>query len=204
MGPKVHRHLATSLKSRLARALLFVLLTQLALAASAQQGSDLSSPADTAARPSIAAPAARRSRSFLLGRTLANGGSAAHTLDLARQQAAALPRLSSLNASWLPIGPAQVGTSAYGNITGRVTSIAVDPSDPSGNTVYLGTTGGGVWKSTNATGGPGQVTFTPLTDTLPVFSANAGSTATASLSIGAISVNYWCHPGRYRRPQRRP
>ena len=33
--------------------------------------------------------------------------------------------------------------------TGRVTSVAVDPSDPSGNTYYVGTANGGVWKTTD-------------------------------------------------------
>ncbi|WP_254063656.1 choice-of-anchor D domain-containing protein [Granulicella sp. S190] len=95
---------------------------------------------------------------------------------------------SSLSAPWQAIGPGQVASIAYGNITGRVTAIAIDPADPTGNTVYLGTTGGGVWKSTNAAGPSSSVTFVPLTDTLPVFSANAGSAAIPSLSIGALSV----------------
>jgi hypothetical protein len=30
--------------------------------------------------------------------------------------------------------------------SGRITGIAVDPSDPSGNTIYVSTVGGGVWK----------------------------------------------------------
>ena len=94
-----------------------------------------------------------------------------------------------MSASWQPVGPGQVATAAYGNVTGRVSSIAIDPADATGNTVYLGTTGGGVWKSTNAAGPAASVTFTPLTDTLPVFSANAGASAIASLSIGAVSVN---------------
>jgi hypothetical protein len=94
----------------------------------------------------------------------------------------------ALNAPWQPLGPAQVASIAYGKITGRVTSIALDPSDASGNTVYLGTTGGGVWKSVNAAGPAAAVTFTPLTDTLPVFSANAGTAVIPSLSIGAVSV----------------
>jgi hypothetical protein len=98
------------------------------------------------------------------------------------------PHLTSLNTPWQPIGPSQVGSIAYGNVTGRITSIAIEPGDPTGNTVYLGTTGGGVWKSTNAAGSPANVTFSALTDTLPVFSANAGSAAIPSLSIGAISV----------------
>ncbi|MHB1023430.1 MAG: choice-of-anchor D domain-containing protein [Acidobacteriaceae bacterium] len=95
---------------------------------------------------------------------------------------------SALTANWQAIGPAQIASAAYGKVTGRVASIAIDPSDPSGNTVYIGTTGGGVWKSTNAAGDVASVTFTPLTDTLPVFSGNAGTTVTPSLSIGAVSV----------------
>jgi len=117
-------------------------------------------------------------------------------MDAARQQhvamlaqQAASPQLSSLNAAWQPIGPNQVASIAYGNVTGRITAIAIDPVDTQGNTVYVGTTGGGVWKSTNAAGpSAASVTFIPLTDTLPVFSANSGTSAIPSLSIGAISV----------------
>ena len=53
---------------------------------------------------------------------------------------------SSAPAAWQPLGPAQVNTPAYGKVTGRITAIAVDPADATGNTVYVGTTGGGVWK----------------------------------------------------------
>ena len=110
---------------------------------------------------------------------------------LVRRPVAALaePRLTGLSAGWQPVGPGQVATLAYGNVAGRVSSIAIDPADLTGNTVYLGTTGGGVWKSTNAAGPVSSVTFTPLTDTLPVFSANSGTAAIPSLSIGAVSVN---------------
>lgn len=116
-------------------------------------------------------------------------------MDRARRQQAAmlrqqklLPHFTSLTAPWQPVGPVQVSSVQYGNVTGRITSVAIDPADPTGNTVYLGTTGGGVWKSTNAAGPAASVTFTPLTDTLPVFSANAGNSAIPSLSIGAVSV----------------
>jgi hypothetical protein len=136
-----------------------------------------------------------RTRHFLGGRAVAGDGSAARAMDAARQQHAAmlaqqnaLSQQSSLSAAWQPIGPNQVASIAYGNVTGRVTAIAIDPADASGNTVYLGTTGGGVWKSTNAAGPAANVTFMPLSDTLPVFSANAGTSAIPSLSIGAISV----------------
>ena len=110
-----------------------------------------------------------------------------HAAMLVHQAAESLS--SSLNAAWQPLGPNQIGTIDYGSVTGRVTAIAIDPTDPTGNTVYLGTTGGGVWKSSNAAAPTSaSVTFTALTDTLPVFSANAESSATPSLSIGAISV----------------
>jgi len=89
-----------------------------------------------------------------------------------------------LTAPWQPLGPAQVTTSAFGAVTGRVSSITADPSDPTGNTVYVGTTGGGVWKSVNAAGNSAAVTFTPLTDTLSQYAA----TNVASLSIGAVTV----------------
>jgi hypothetical protein len=107
----------------------------------------------------------------------------------AKRQHASMPVLlpsdtASLASAWQPVGPYQVASSYFGKITGRVTSIAMDPSDISGNTVYVGTMGGGVWKSTNAAGAASQVTFTPLTDSLPVFTTGK----TASLSIGAVSV----------------
>ena len=95
---------------------------------------------------------------------------------------------TSLSASWQALGPASIASAAYGKVTGRVTSVAIDPSDASGNTVYLGTTGGGVWKSTNAAGPSTSVNFVPLTDTLPVFSGNAATAVIPSLSIGAVTV----------------
>jgi hypothetical protein len=149
-----------------------------------------------------------RAKRFLAGRTVTESGdSAAQAMEQARAQHVGLapqqivtapralassqtlsPRLTSLTTAWQPVGPAQVLSATYGKVTGRVTAIAIDPSDATGNTVYLGTTGGGVWKSTNAAGSAAAVGFVPLTDTLPVFSPNAGSSATPSLSIGAISV----------------
>jgi hypothetical protein len=145
---------------------------------------------------------------------LAGGGSAANALEAARREHLAMVqaqvaaerasvgvggalgalakkaagRANNLNAVWQAVGPARVASQSYGDVTGRVTAVAIDPADASGNTVYLGTTGGGVWKSTNAAGAAGSVVFAPLTDTLPVFSANSGSAAIPSLSIGAVSV----------------
>jgi hypothetical protein len=90
-----------------------------------------------------------------------------------------------LTAAWVPLGPAQTLTPAYGPVTGRVTSIAIDTgSDPGGNTVYVGTTGGGVWKSTNAAGPASQVSFVPMTDGVPAMTISGAG----SLSIGAVTV----------------
>ncbi len=104
-------------------------------------------------------------------------------------QAVASAALSAnLSVPWQPLGPVAVTTSAFGPVTGRITSIVLDPNDATGNTIYLGTTGGGVWKSTNAAGPLSSVSFVPLTDTLPTFSANEGATTVPSISIGAVSV----------------
>ena len=133
----------------------------------------------------------QRAGKFLAGRSGAGFVRGANALASARQQhlaMLALPRAASLTASWQPVGPPQIGSLAYGNVTGRITAIAIDPSDTTGNTVYIGTTGGGVWKSTNAAGASPSVTFKPLTDTLPVFSPEAGGNTIPSLSIGALSI----------------
>ncbi|MDE3201206.1 MAG: choice-of-anchor D domain-containing protein [Acidobacteriota bacterium] len=88
-------------------------------------------------------------------------------------------------AAWQPLGPESVTTASFGAVTGRISSIAFDPADSTGNHVYVGTTGGGVWVSQNAaTSNQSNVAFTPLTDTVDVgsFASNA------SISIGAVSV----------------
>ena len=88
-------------------------------------------------------------------------------------------------ASWQPLGPTAVISANYGLVTGRVSSIAFDPADPTGNRVCLGTTGGGVWVSQNAgTSTVASVVFAPLTDT-PAALSGAHE---ASISIGAIAV----------------
>ena len=63
---------------------------------------------------------------------------------------------------WTAVGPA---SNNGGFNSGRIGGLAVDPSDPSGNTVYIGGASGGVWKTTNflTTDGNGP-TYIPLTD----------------------------------------
>jgi hypothetical protein len=140
----------------------------------------------------------QRLREFLSQRQTSDGTTSALARENAQAQHATLlsrnairPHSGSstpLTAPWQPLGPSSVQTQLYGNVTGRVTAIALDPNDTSGNTVYLGTTGGGVWKSTTAAGPLSGVTFAPLTDTLPVFSISAGSSTIPSLSIGSVAV----------------
>jgi hypothetical protein len=92
---------------------------------------------------------------------------------------------SPATASWQPLGPTAVETPGFGLVTGRVSALALDPSDATGNHLYLGTTGGGVWVAGNAgTSSASLVTFTPLTDTLAVLSG----VTDASISIGALTV----------------
>ncbi len=59
-----------------------------------------------------------------------------------------------------PIVFAGLGTD-YTTVSGHITSIAVDPSDHTGNTYYVGSDNGGVWKTTD-----GGNNWTPLTDNL--------------------------------------
>ncbi len=107
----------------------------------------------------------------------------------------ATPHLTAnLTAAWQPLGPGSIVSATYNNLTGRIAAIASDPNDPFGNTVYLGTTGGGVWKSSNAAGPLSAVTFAPITDTLPVFNNNTGSSIVPSLTIGAITVQPAVNP----------
>lgn len=98
---------------------------------------------------------------------------------------------SAANASapgtptWQPIGPGAVQTPDFGLVSGRVTALALDPSDATGNKLYVGTTGGGVWTAQNAaTSKASSVVFTPLTD----FVGALNTAIDASISIGALTV----------------
>jgi hypothetical protein len=70
-------------------------------------------------------------------------------------------------SSWTALGPAPL--TANGNASGRITGIAVDPTDSTH--IYVAAAGGGVWQTTD-----GGTTYTPLTDTQ------------ASLAMGAIAI----------------
>jgi len=76
---------------------------------------------------------------------------------------------------WTAVGPAAIGSA--GN-SGRIGGLAVDPSDASGNTVYVAGASGGIWKTTNflTTDAKGP-TYIPLTDFGPTFAINIGGIA---------------------------
>jgi len=144
--------------------------------------------------------ATKRTQAFLAQRQAPNR-TPAQALQQARVQHAAMfrahgptPETGSLTASWQALGPTSITSATYGALSGRITALALDPNDATGNTLYAGTTGGGVWKSTNAAGPLAAVTFTSLTDTLPVFSPNAGSSVIPSLSIGALAIQPNANP----------
>lgn len=191
-------------------ALLLLAATLLATATSAQQPIPAQpSPSDvviltlsnaTGKDPLL--PTAR-ARHFAAARTVAPTSrlSPAQALAQAQRQTLALaaarnarPDAANLTSAWQPLGPSSLVSASYANVTGRVTALALDPNDPTGNTLFLGATGSGVWKSTNAAGPLASVTFAPLTDTLPVFNAGSGSSAIASLSIGAVAVQPLANP----------
>jgi len=101
----------------------------------------------------------------------------------ARATASEVP--AGATTAWQPLGPAAVSTPAYGLVTGRISALALDPSDSTGNRLYVGTTGGGVWAASNAgAASAGAVAFTPLTDAVNAL----GGAADSSISIGALTV----------------
>ena len=73
-------------------------------------------------------------------------------------------------ASWLPLGPAPIPVNASTSYSGRVSAIAVHPTDP--NIVYVGTAQGGLYRSLNGGG-----TWTPLMDDA------------LTLAIGAVAIS---------------
>ncbi len=81
---------------------------------------------------------------------------------------------------WTPVGPA---SSTYE--AGQVNAIAVDPSDASGNTVYVGGASGGIWKTTDfLTTSPNGPTWVPLTNFGPDTAVNI-----ASITIFPVNGN---------------
>jgi hypothetical protein len=122
-------------------------------------------------------------RAYPLGRIPANArGDALRELDqmleregkLVRQADGSLtlaPAVASVTTNiWTPIGPQPTVGTFFGNTSGRVNALAVDPTNP--NNVFLGGAQGGIWRSTD-----GGINWTPLTD------------SQASLAVGSIAID---------------
>jgi hypothetical protein len=111
-------------------------------------------------------------------------------MNMRAQRALALGSRASPNAGssafWQPLGPAPLASDATGDgmqdynwVSGRATSVVIDPGDGTANTVFLGGAYGGLWKSINAgslSSSPASVTWQPLIDDQP------------TLAVGAIAL----------------
>jgi hypothetical protein len=162
---------------------LWILLAAGAALTWAQEAADhpATAPAGTTSLP----PRVRQAERFLARRGISSNRRLEPrtrwraNLSIARTQA------SPAVATWEPLGPTGVISGSYGLVTGRISSLALDPADATGNRLYVGTTGGGVWVSANAaTSYPANVAFTPLTENVAVLSGAVDP----SISIGALTV----------------
>ena len=79
---------------------------------------------------------------------------------------------SKVNLNWKERGP--------NNVSGRARAILVDPDDPTNDTWYLGSVGGGIWKTTD-----GGISWRNLTADLPSL-----ATATLAMSVANTNVIY--------------
>ena len=97
-------------------------------------------------------PAGARFKAFQhMQRMMAAEGKLVLRPDGSYAAAAAQPAPQGVvTTSWGSIGPTPTTGGFFSPVTGRVTTIAVDPSDSTGNTVLLGGAMGGIWRSTDA------------------------------------------------------
>jgi hypothetical protein len=77
---------------------------------------------------------------------------------------------TAVGGAWSSLGPTPTSGGFFSPVSGRIEAIAVDPSDPSGDTVLIGGAQGGIWRSTD-----GGTTWTPTGDSNP------------SLAMGSIA-----------------
>ena len=103
------------------------------------------------------------------------------------------PAFPSGSTVWAPVGPAPLASDATGDgmqdynwVSGRATSVLIDPADTTGNTVLLGGAYGGLWKSRNAgslNSNPASVTWQSLIDDQPTLAVGAIALQPGSSSV---------------------
>jgi hypothetical protein len=148
-------------------------------------------------------PRVAQAHRFLARRGFASGQPVAARVGARANGFRPRPQAAGAQAAWQPLGPTGVLSSNYGLVTGRISSLALDPADGTGNRLYVGTTRGGVWLSQNAgTANPANIVFTPLID-------NQGALSTAIDAFhqcwGGHGAARWHRrgPGGHRGPERR-
>jgi hypothetical protein len=181
-------------RSFLATLLVFVLAFLLEHQIAAQsRGNSQSTPKPSEQETEMRDDPNGRNAWFLRGRIISEVGLAANfsPADKLMQSLQQLSKLTSSRPSprtglaaagpvnWTELGPRpEIGS--WGPVSGRVTSLAVDlVHDPTGNTVYVGTAFGGLWKTTNAQSTDPQKPphFIPLGDPSHWYSLSVGSVA---------------------------
>ncbi len=178
--------------SQLAPFFAFLLLVTSAFSQASSQRKPFPAPDKDRDEPGKRAHWNMRGREVGPGESVAALRLRAHQQKMAmRAQRAAVARaagatLGVVPQNWINLGPAPLqsdatgnGTQDYSDVSGRATSVVIDPSDATGNTVLLGGAYGGLWKSTNAgskSATPNLVTWTSLIDDQP------------SLAVGAIAL----------------
>ncbi|MGO9480454.1 MAG: T9SS type A sorting domain-containing protein [Candidatus Kryptoniota bacterium] len=95
--------------------------------------------------------------------------------------------------TWTSIGPDPMQSGVYANVSGRIASLAVDPTDS--DIVYAAAAGGGLWKSNN-----GGTTWSPLTDNFARLSSGSvaidpNNASTIYYGTGEMNFNIDGYPG---------
>ncbi|MGH9727605.1 MAG: WD40/YVTN/BNR-like repeat-containing protein, partial [Candidatus Acidiferrales bacterium] len=125
-------------------------------------------PADARLKASQQAEQMRRTKGVFMDRFAA----------AAAERIPGFQNITANTSTWTPIGPQPTASSFFGNVSGRVNALAIDPCDATGNTIYAGAAQGGVWKTTN-----GGTNWTAMTDSQP------------SISSGSLALDPHCTSG---------
>jgi hypothetical protein len=70
--------------------------------------------------------------------------------EVAPRSTAVTPFTTPVTNTWSSIGPTPTAGGFFSPVTGRITTIAIDPTDATGNTLLIGGALGGIWRSTDA------------------------------------------------------